>query len=109
LNLLVQCSRPIFGLGRQVARLFGTFAISVLGGQGATILDTIAVWPGFLSYGPIGPDGTVEIVISVDHRVIDGGPAARAVRLIGDALNGALLAELNGLIRSRMGEEGGDC
>jgi hypothetical protein len=51
----------------------------------------------------------VEIVISVDHRVIDGGPAARAVRLIGDALNGALLAELNGLIRSRVGEEGGDC
>jgi hypothetical protein len=108
LNLLVQCSRPIFGLGRQVARLFGTFAISVLGGQGATILDTIAVWPGFLSYGPIGPDGTVEIVISVDHRVIDGGPAARAIRLIGDALNGPLLAELSGLIRSSMREEGGD-
>jgi hypothetical protein len=61
----------------------------------------------FSQLRPIGPDGTVEIVISVDHRVIDGGPAARAVRLIGDALNGALLAELNGLIRSRMGEEGG--
>jgi hypothetical protein len=96
-------------IGRQVPRLFGTFAISVLGGQGATILDTIAVWPGFLSYGPIAPDGTVEIVISVDHRVIDGGPAARAIRLIGDALNGPLLAELSGLIRSRLGEEGGDC
>lgn len=95
-------------IGRQVPRLFGTFAISVLGGQGATILDTIAVWPGFLSYGPIAPDGTVEIVISVDHRVIDGGPAARAIRLIGDALNGPLLAELSGLIRSRLGE-GGDC
>ena len=95
-------------LGRQVPRLFGTFAISVLGGQGATILDTIAVWPGFLSYGPIAPDGAVEIVISVDHRVIDGGPAARAIRLIGDALNGPLLAELSGLIRSSMREEGGD-
>ena len=97
-----------FNIGRQVPRLFGTFAISVLGGQGATILDTIAVWPGFLSYGPIAPDGAVEIVISVDHRVIDGGPAARAIRLIGDALNGPLLAELSGLIRSSMREEGGD-
>jgi hypothetical protein len=38
---------------------FGSFAISVLGGQGATILDTIAIWPSFLSHGPIAPDETV--------------------------------------------------
>jgi hypothetical protein len=89
-----------FNLGRQVPNFFGSFAISVLGGQGATILDTIAVWPSFLSYGPIAPDGTVDVVLSVDHRVIDGGPAARAIRIIGETLNGVVLDELCGLVPS---------
>jgi hypothetical protein len=87
-------------IGRQVPNFFGSFAISVLGGQGATIRDTIAVWPGFLSYGPIAADGTVDVVLSVDHRVIDGGPAARAIRIIGETLNGAVLDELRALIPS---------
>ena len=84
--------------GTELLNFFGSFAISVLGGQGATILDTIAVWPSFLSYGPIAPDGTVDVVLSVDHRVIDGGPAARAIRIIGETLNGAVLDELRGLV-----------
>jgi hypothetical protein len=87
-------------LDRQVPNFFGNFAISVLGGQGATILDSIAVWPSFLSYGPIASDGTVDVVLSVDHRVIDGRPAARAIRLIGEILNGAVLDELRCLIKS---------
>jgi hypothetical protein len=39
-------------------------------------------------------------MLSVDHRVIDGGPAARAIRIIGETLNGAVLDEFRGLVPS---------
>ena len=35
--------------------------------------------------------------LSVDHRVIDGGPAARAIRALEATLNGPVLDELRAL------------
>ena len=81
-------------IGRQVPNFMGSFAISALGSHGAAIIDTIPVWSSFLNYGPIAPDGGVDIYLSVDHRVIDGGPAARAIRALEVALNGPVLDEL---------------
>lgn len=63
----------------------GSFAVSALGSHGAAIIDPISVWSSFLNYGPIAPDGGVDIYLSVDHRVIDGGPAARAIRALNSA------------------------
>lgn len=83
--------------GRQVPNYFGTFAVSPLGSHGAAIVGTIPVWTSFLNYGPIAADGGVDIYLSVDHRVMDGGHAARAVRALEAALNGVVLAELRGL------------
>ena len=62
--------------------------------MGAAIVDTIPVWSSFLNYGPIAPDGGVDIYLSVDHRVIDGGPAARAIQALEAMLNGPVLDEL---------------
>jgi hypothetical protein len=84
-------------IGRQVPNFIGTVAISALGSHGAAIVDTIPVWSSFLNYGPIAPDGWVNIYLSVDHRVIDGGPAARAIRALEAALNGPVLDELRAL------------
>ena len=42
-------------------------------------------------------DGGVDIYLSVDHRVIDGGPAARAIRALEAALNGPVLNEVQAL------------
>jgi len=81
-------------LGRQVPNYFGAFAISPLGSHGAAILDTIPVWTSFLNYGPIGPDGRVDVYLSVDHRVMDGGHAARAITAMETILNGVVLTEL---------------
>jgi pyruvate/2-oxoglutarate dehydrogenase complex dihydrolipoamide acyltransferase (E2) component len=39
----------------------------------------------------------VDIYLSVDHRVIDGGPAARAIRALEAVLNGPVLDELRAL------------
>jgi hypothetical protein len=48
------------------------------GGIGATI----PVWSSFLNYGPIAPDGGLDIYLSVDHRVIDCGQAVHALRAL---------------------------
>jgi hypothetical protein len=45
--------------------------------------------------------GGVDIYLSVDHRVIDGGPAARAIRALVAALNGPVLDELRALAGAR--------
>lgn len=82
--------------GRQVPNYFGTFAISPLGSHGAAIVDTIPVWTSFLNYGPIDGDGGVDIYLSVDHRVMDGGYAARAITALEQALNGPIRDELLG-------------
>ena len=84
-------------IGRQVPNFMGSFAISALGSHGAAIIDTISVWSSFLNYGPIAPDGGVDVYLSVDHRVIDGGLAARAIRALEAALNGPVLDELRAL------------
>jgi hypothetical protein len=81
-------------IGRQVPNFIGNFAISALGSHGAAIVDTIPMWSNFLNYGPIAPDGGVDIYLSVDHRVMDGGPAARAIRALEAVLNGPVLEEL---------------
>jgi len=81
-------------MGRQVPNFMGTFAISALGSHGAAIVDTIPVWSSFLNYGPIAPTGEVDIYLSVDHRVFDGGAAARAIRALEAVLNGPVLDEL---------------
>jgi pyruvate/2-oxoglutarate dehydrogenase complex dihydrolipoamide acyltransferase (E2) component len=62
----------------------GSFAISALGSHGAAIVDTIPVWTSFLNYVPIDRDGGMDIYLSDDHRVIDGGEAARAIRAPSD-------------------------
>ena len=67
----------------------------------APAVDPIPVWSSFLNYGPIAPDGGVDIYLSVDHRVIDGGPAARAIRALEAALNGPVLDELRALAGNR--------
>lgn len=84
-------------IGRQVPNFMGSFAISALGSHGASIVATIPVWTSFLNYGPIDRDGGVDIYLSVDHRVIDGGGAARAILALEAALNGPVLDELRAL------------
>jgi hypothetical protein len=94
-------------IGRQVPNFMGSFAISALGSHGAAIVDTIPVWSSFLNYGPIAQDGGVDVYLSVDHRVIDGGPAARAIRALEATLNGPVLDELRALADASRGVHAG--
>jgi len=81
--------------GRQRARFFGTFGVSVYSGLGAESLHPIS--PGnTLNYGVIDPDGGVDVRIVYDHRVMDGGTVARALKRMEELLNTTILAELTG-------------
>jgi hypothetical protein len=84
-------------LGRQLPNWYGSFGISVLGAERVAISSVVAPWPCFLNYGPIGPDGVVEVYLSFDHRVMDGMAGARAVQALERMLHGPLLAELRAL------------
>jgi hypothetical protein len=82
--------------GRQRARHFGTFAVSVYSGLGAESLHPISPI-NTLNYGVIAPDGTVNVRLTYDHRVMDGATVARALVRLEQVLNTAILEELSGL------------
>ena len=50
-----------------------------------------------LNYGVVSADGSVDVRLTYDHRVLDGGTAARALADMEAVMNGPILAELNGL------------
>jgi pyruvate/2-oxoglutarate dehydrogenase complex dihydrolipoamide acyltransferase (E2) component len=47
-----------------------------------------------INYGPIEPDGSVDVRIVYDHRVLDGGTVARALDHLERILGCEILAEL---------------
>lgn len=86
------------GLGWPVLRLGGHYAISALGEHGAELLDSVSIVPAFLSFGPIAPDGGVALHFALDHRVLDGSDAIRALAAMQEALEGPIAEELTALL-----------
>jgi hypothetical protein len=80
--------------GRERARRFGTFGISVYSGLGAESLHPISPLTGTCTYGTIGADGNVTVRIIYDHRVLDGANVARALACMEEVLNHEIVEEL---------------
>jgi hypothetical protein len=87
-------------IGRQRANYFGTFQLSVYSGLGAESLNPLTPLTTLLNYGPIGKDGSVNVRIHYDHRVMDGANVARALERFENILNGAVADELKRLSQS---------
>jgi hypothetical protein len=87
-------------LGRQRARHFGTFQLSVYSGLGAESLNPLTPLTTLLNYGPINEDGSVTVRIHYDHRVMDGANVARALERFERILNGEIAAEVTSLAAS---------
>ena len=85
--------------GRKRARRMGTFGVSVYSGLGAESLHPLSPLTTTLNYGVLRADGSVDVRIIYDHRVLDGATVARALALLEDVLNGAIAAELRALGR----------
>ncbi len=80
--------------GKEKAKNFGTFGVSLTGASGATGLNLIGPLTVALNTGVIQPDGTVDVRIHFDHRVFDGMTASRALEEMEAYLRTEIVAEL---------------
>jgi hypothetical protein len=83
-----------FNRPRHRAHYAGTFGVSAVGHLGASILVPVSPLTTFIGYGPFAADGTVDITVGFDHRVMDGAVIARAM--------GMLEARLASVLRDAM-------
>lgn len=83
--------------GATKARNFGTFGVSLTGAGGASATNLICPLTASLNTGVIRPDGTVDVRLHFDHRVLDGMPAARALAELEEVLRTEIAAEVRGL------------
>jgi hypothetical protein len=81
-------------IGRQRANHFGTFGISSVAAYGPGELHPIGPGPFILSYGVLGPDHSIDVVIRFDHRVTDAAVIATAMTRLEQVLNNEIAAEL---------------
>lgn len=77
------------------ARNVGTFGVSVYSGLGAESMHPLSPLTTTLNYGVIAEDGTVDVRIIYDHRVLDGATVARALAELENVLNHQLPALVN--------------
>lgn len=92
--------------GRQAANFYGSFGISVVGQGGLRFTQSLSLWTSFLSYGPIVPGRPTELLLTFDHRVLDGRAVVEAFGLLREALAGPLLAELRAMAAARVAPPG---
>ena len=81
-------------VGRQRARFFGTFLLSVYSGLGAESLHPLSHLTSLLNYGVIDEAGNVTVRIIYDHRVMDGATVARGLGRLEELMNTVLLHEI---------------
>ena len=68
--------------------------MSALGASGLSLLTPVSTG---INYGVLAADGSLDVRLTYDHRVFDGGTAARTLLETEAVLNGPILAELQAL------------
>src|SRR5262245_58020415 len=81
-------------VGRQRANYFGTFGVSVYSALGAESLHPLTPLTSTLNYGIFSPDGSLDVRLIYDHRVMDGATVARALARLEVVLNTSIRDEL---------------
>lgn len=80
--------------GRRRSHNFGTFGLSSVGAHGAGLLKLIPVLTSTIHYGLFEPNHQLEMRLSWDHRILDGGTIARVLSDMEQVLNGQMVREL---------------
>jgi hypothetical protein len=83
--------------GRKRAAFMGTSGVSVYAGLGAASLHPLSLLTTTLNYGVLEPDGSLDVRITYDHRVLDGATVARTLAELERVLTHEILAELRSL------------
>jgi hypothetical protein len=81
--------------GRQHANYFGNIAVTSVAAYGPGQLHAISPGPYILSYGVVGQDQTIDVVIRWDHRISDGALIAKVLTRLEQVLNTEIAAELH--------------
>ena len=80
--------------GRHRSRLLGTFGLTSIGAFGAGLTRIITPLTTNLHFGVLDERGELDVRLSIDHRVLDGATAARALSEMEDVLGCEILDEL---------------
>jgi hypothetical protein len=80
--------------GRQRANYFGSFGITSVAAYGPGELHALSPGPFIISYGVVGQDHTIDVVIRWDHRVTDAALIARTLTRLEQLMNTTIRAEL---------------
>lgn len=83
--------------GRLRTGLLGTFGVTTVSKFGAVTLRPPVFNTTMLSFGPVSREGDVDVVLSYDHRVIDGATNAQAMIDLERELEGAIADELEAM------------
>jgi hypothetical protein len=83
--------------GHRRSRFLGTFGISVTSSLGASTQHLLTPITTALNYDILQPDGTLAVRLTYDHRVLDGGTAARALAELEEVLHTTILDEVRAL------------
>jgi hypothetical protein len=81
-------------LGRQRANFFGSYGVTSVAAYGPGELHALSPGPFVLSYGVMGPDQSLDVVLRWDHRVTDAAPMAKALTRLEQVLNTEIAAEI---------------
>jgi hypothetical protein len=82
--------------GRQRANFFGSFGVTSVAAYGLGELHALSPGPFILSYGVVGQDQTIDVVLRWDHRITDAALIAEALTRLEQVLNTEIAAELRG-------------
>lgn len=79
--------------GRQRANWLGSFGVTSVAAYGAGELHALSPGPFVVSYGVVGLDQTIDVVIRWDHRITDAALIARALTRLEQVLNTEIATE----------------
>lgn len=85
--------------GRQRANYFGTFAVSVSSALGSESLHPLSPLTFTLNYGVIAKDGSMNVRLVYDHRVVDGVTVALGLKRLEEMLMTTVPDEVRALAR----------
>lgn len=86
-----------FGLnffGDERAKHFGTFGTTTTAQHGAGVLKLVPLLTTTYHYGLFDDEGSIDVRLAFDHRVIDGAPAAEILAELEEVLLGEVLEEV---------------
>lgn len=81
-------------VGRMCANHFGNFGVTSVAAYGPGELRAVSPSPFLLSYGVVGPDQRINVIIRWDHRITDAVVIARVLNRLEQVLNGEISEEL---------------